>query len=99
MGTGPGLGLLSWLDIDPVAGDLPAGAVDVVPHGLAGPMGITVGVQHTVVVLRMLKVVFHGYSIAGRTRVPCQGQILFHDLIGVSPYTHVSAAAVEALGT
>ena len=99
MGVRPGLGLLAGLDIDPIAGDLRTGAVDVVPHDLARPVSVAVGVQHTVVVLGMLEIILHGDSIAGCARVPRQGQILLHDLIGVSPHPHVSAAtAVEALG-
>jgi len=98
MRVGRRLSLLARLEIDPIARDLRPGAVDVVPHDLASPMGVAVGVQHTVVVLGVLEIVLHGDSVTCGARIPRQGQVLLHDLIGVSPHPHVSAApAVEAL--
>jgi len=99
MRTGRGLRLLAGLEVDPVAGDLHAAAVDVVPDHLAGPMGVSVRIQDTIVVLGMLEIVFHGNPIARRARVPRESQILLHDLIGVPPYAHVSpSATIEPLG-
>ena len=75
---------------------LAALALAVIAHLRALTVGIAIGAQHPVVVFGMLQVVFHGYPVAGGTRVAGHRQVLFHHLIGVAAHPF-GAAVVEVL--
>ena len=51
-------------------------------------------VQHAVIVIGMLEVVFRKHAVTGGTRIPCEREILFHELLRVAAHAPVAAIII-----
>ena len=60
-------------------------------------IGLVLIIDDAVIVFRMLKKVFRCYAVTLRVRIARQGQIFFQNLMSITTYADVRAAAVKSL--